>query len=343
MKRQLILAMIVLMVLLALRSTIFFVDQAEYVYLTQFGKPISTFDGQSDAGLKLKLPWPIQSITRLDRRLQAFDVPTQEFLIRDRDETGNEKPLPLTFDLFICWRIGSLDGKDDSSAVDRFVRSFGTAERAQQYLRTQVVSRLKVELGNALLADLINVDPSKLRLANLMERVRKAPDNQKDGQTSLEEVASIVGIALVDVRLRRFNHPQQVRDEIFAKIREERRREAENYRNQGLERASQIRAEGDIEARKLRAEADATKIRLEGQAEAESVRLLNDAALQNPELYGIVRLLKANQKMFADDKTQLILSLDHPLLSLLKNMPALHGLQPGQKPAAAPIGDPDRR
>jgi membrane protease subunit HflC len=324
MKRYLILIVFLLLILALLRSSIYFVDQAEYVYLTQFGKPVATFDGNTDAGLKFKLPWPIQSITRLDRRLQAFDVPTQEFLIRDRDETGNEKPLPLTFDLFICWRIGSLDSKSDSDAVDRFIRSFGSLDRAQQYLRTQVVSRLKIELGDALLTDLLNVDASKLKLNALMERVQKAPA-KSDSQQSLEALANSVGIDLVDVRLRRFNHPVQVRDEIFAKIREERRREAETYRNQGLERAAQIRSEGDIEARRLRAEADATRTRLEGQAEAESVRLLNDAAKENPELYWIVRLLKGNQKMFADDKTQLILSLDHPLLSLFKNLPTFNG------------------
>jgi membrane protease subunit HflC len=116
-----------------------------------------------------------------------------------------------------------------------------------------------------------------------------------------------------------------VRDEIYSKIREERRREAELYRNQGLEAAARIRAEGDLEARKLRAEAEASKTRLEGQADAESIRLLNDAASAHPELYGIGKLLKSTQKMFADDKTQLILSLDHPLLSLFKTIPKLQG------------------
>jgi modulator of FtsH protease HflC len=324
MKRRLLLVVLLVLVLIAARTSIFFVDQAEYVYLTQFGAPVATYDGATGAGLHFKMPWPIQSVTRLDRRLQAFDVPTQEFLIRDRDEAGSEKTLPLTFDVFICWRIGTADGRD-APAVDRFVRSFGSLDRAQQYLRTQVVSRLKSELGDALLADLINTDPAKLQLSALMDRVRRAPHKSGEPQQSLEDLANTVGIALVDVRMRRFNHPSAVRDDIFAKIREERRREAETYRNQGLERAAQIRAEGDIESRRLRAEADAARTRLEGQAEAEAVRLLNTAAKENPELYSITRLLKATQKMFADDKTQLILSLDHPLLQMFKNLPTMNG------------------
>jgi membrane protease subunit HflC len=320
MKRRIFWFLILLLGLGAIRSSILFVDAAEYVYVTQFGRPTATYDGQSDAGLHWKLPWPVQSASRLDRRLQSFDVPTQEYLIRDRDESGQEKPLPLTFDLFICWRIGSLGGNDENAAVDRFVRSFGSVDRAQQYLRTQVVSRLKLALGSVYLHDLINTDASKVRITQLMQTVRQSASAD---QPSLEQLAQSVGVELIDVRLRRFNHPLLVRDEIYFKIREERRREAELYRNQGLEAAAKIRAEGDLEVRKLRAEAEANKTRLEGQADAESIRLLNEAAAAHPELYGIVKLLKSTQKMFADDKTQLILSLDHPLLSMFKNLPTL--------------------
>lgn len=325
MKRILLLALLLLVALALVRSSILFVDAAEYVYVTQFGRLVATYDGQSQAGLQFKLPWPIQSVARFDRRLQAFDVPTQEYLIRDRDEAGQEKPLPLTFDVFIAWRIGSVSGQNDVDAVDRFVRSFGSIDRAQQYLRTQVVSRLKVELGGILLHDLINADAGKLKINQMMEQVRTSPGQGGEGQQSLEQLANSVGIELIDVRLRRFNHPLLVRDDIYNKIREERRREAETYRNQGFESAAKIRAEGDLEARRLKAEAEAGKTRKEGQAEAEAVKLLNEAAQANPELYGIVRLLKASQKMFADDKTQLILSLDHPLLSLFKNLPSLQG------------------
>jgi modulator of FtsH protease HflC len=329
--KRLFLLLLIPLSLLVLRSCIVFVESAEYVYLTQFGKLVATFDGGTDAGLHWKLPWPIQSVSRFDRRLQAFDIPTQEYLIRDRDTSGEEKPLPLTFDLFICWRIGSLGQSQDTQAVDRFVRSFGSIDRAEQYLRTQVVSRLKVELSKIVLNDLLNTDASQVKIQQIMQQVAKSPVAVGE-QTSLEQLAQNVGIELVDVRLRRFNHPALVRDDIYAKIREERRREAETYRNQGLETAARIRAQGDLEARRLRAEAEANKVKLEGQADAASVRLVNQAAQAHPELYGIVRLLKGAQKMFADDKTQLILSLDHPLLAMLRGMPKLEQpLSPGAK------------
>jgi modulator of FtsH protease HflC len=55
-------------------SALFTVDRAEYVYLTQFGRHVATYDGRTDAGLHLKWPWPIQSVVRYDNRLQFFDL-----------------------------------------------------------------------------------------------------------------------------------------------------------------------------------------------------------------------------------------------------------------------------
>src|SRR5262245_58335683 len=106
MKTWIIAALLVVIAIWLATSSLLFVDQTESVYVTQFGRHVATYDGQVDAGLHTKLPWPIQSALRIDRRLQVFDVPTQELLIRDRDEkTGEQKSLPLIFDVYVCWRI----------------------------------------------------------------------------------------------------------------------------------------------------------------------------------------------------------------------------------------------
>lgn len=338
MRRWLVGTLVVLVMLWLLWSCPIFVDQAEYAYVTQFGKHVATYDGQTDAGLHWKAPWPIQSVIRLDRRLQVFDVPTQELLIRDRDtQSGSEKPLPLTFDVYVCWRLA--DPTESTDPADQFVRSFGTLERAQDFLRSQIISRLKVELSDVLLGQLVNIDSTKLRTQQMLKQVKDRPyvrgTGPEEKPLSLAQRASHVGIDLVDIRLRRFNHPIQVRDEIFAKIREDRKREANTYRLQGEVEAARIRAEGELEARKIRSEAEAEKIRLEGRARAEATRILNDAHKEAPDFYRTVRMLESYKQMFGDDKTQLILSLDHPLLSLLKELPRVQG-----SPGTSKVGPP---
>jgi HflC protein len=287
-------------------------------------------------------------VLRLDRRLQFFDVPTQELLIRDRDEQADaakhdgavrEKPLPLTFDVYVCWRIAAKTPADDP--VDQFVRSFGTLEKAQGFLRSQIISRLKIEMSDVLLAQLVNTDRSQLKTAEMLRhlRTRQYPRVEGEPEQSLVERARQFGIEIVDIQLRRFNHPAPVRPEIFAKITEDRRREANTYRRQGEENAAGIEAEGKLEARRIRTDAEADKLRQEGQARAEATRILNEAHKEAPEFYRIVRLLESYKQMFADDKTQLILSLDHPLLSLFKELPRLNGAMPrtagGTPPPAA--------
>src|SRR5438874_12374961 len=86
----------VLLVVLA-RLALFTVDRTEFVYRTQFGRHVATYDGADDAqaGLHLKWPWPIESVQRLDRRLQYFDLPGAELLTRDMKRNTIDKTLTV--------------------------------------------------------------------------------------------------------------------------------------------------------------------------------------------------------------------------------------------------------
>ena len=95
----------------------FTVDRTEFVYLTQFGRHVATYDGADDdqAGLHFRLPWPIQSVQRLDRRLQYFDLPGAELLTRDAKRNTIDKT--LTIDAYVCWRIADAPAWTASSAA----------------------------------------------------------------------------------------------------------------------------------------------------------------------------------------------------------------------------------
>src|SRR5215471_4851146 len=105
----------VAVLLLLVRLSVFAVDRTEFVYVTEFGRPVATYDGKEDAGLHLRWPWPIQSVQRLDRRLQLVDLPAAELLTRDTEGKTIDKT--LTIDGYVCWRIDGADG------VDRFIRT----------------------------------------------------------------------------------------------------------------------------------------------------------------------------------------------------------------------------
>src|SRR5437016_10694961 len=100
----------------AFSQSLFTVDRAEYVYVTRFGRHIATYDGQSDdeAGLHVKWPWPVESVQRLDHRLQYFDLPGAELLTHDAKGKTIDKT--LTIDAYVCWRIDDNERSEEHTS-----------------------------------------------------------------------------------------------------------------------------------------------------------------------------------------------------------------------------------
>src|ERR1700688_2374026 len=96
---------------LVLRLAVFTVDASEYAYVTLLGKPVGTFDGAAKgAGLHVGWPWPIQTVQRLDRRLQHFDLPATEILTHAPEGKTIDKTLSI--EAYVCWRIADADAVD---------------------------------------------------------------------------------------------------------------------------------------------------------------------------------------------------------------------------------------
>src|SRR5262245_47173485 len=141
------------------------VDRTEYVYLTQFGRLLTVHDGETDGGLYFKWPWPIQSVQRIDRRLQYFDLPGAELLTRDPGGSTIDKT--LTIDAYVVWRI------PDAESANVFLRTVGSPEGAQQILTQRIASELGAAVADLELDDLISADPARIeaRRAELHRRL----------------------------------------------------------------------------------------------------------------------------------------------------------------------------
>ncbi len=59
----------------------FEVRENEKVVITRFGQPVQVI---TEPGLYAKWPWPIESINRLDARLNFYEIRLSEALTRDR-------------------------------------------------------------------------------------------------------------------------------------------------------------------------------------------------------------------------------------------------------------------
>ena len=311
----------VVLVLLLARLSLFTVDRAEYVYVTRFGRHVATYDGANDAeaGLHLKWPWPVESVQRYDQRLQFFDLPGAELMTRDVQ--GNTIDRTVTVDAYVCWRVAGPGG------VDQFVRAVGTPEGAKAILGQRINSELGAAIGAMELEDLISVKTTVLADGSPGRWVDVKRDRLRarlldTGKPSLKELArEEYGIELIDVRLRRSNHPAAVRDAIFERIRSERSKKVADYQSEGIRQAEDIKSASVRRVTEMKATADAEAVRLRGQADAEADRIRNEAQAKDPQFYSFLKKLDDYQKILGDNKTMLLLSTHRDLFDALFQPP----------------------
>jgi membrane protease subunit HflC len=293
-RKQLVLLALLACLLLAfvaVRSAVL-VDETESALVTDFGRIVAVYDGPDGPGLHLKWPW--QSSRTVDRRLQVFDPPAREVI------TGDKRNLEISS--YVAWRV---------TGPELFVKSVGTPESAEARLSERVSAALSDAIGRRSLATLASTDSTLWGLDALADEVVAAVAPQARNE---------LGIEVIDVRLRRFNHPVEVRPAVFDLIRSERKQAAAALRAQGEAEYQQItsRAERDRDTTLARAEAEAERIR--GQADADAARIANEVHARDPKFYEFLRTLDAYRSIL-DDKSIVVLSSTSPLLKLLTQGP----------------------
>ncbi len=272
-------------ILVVVYLSIFTVSETEFVLITQFGRPVRE---HREAGLKVK--WPIQGITRLDKRAHLYHPRPSEYLTQDKKN--------LLVQNYVLWRI------EDPLL---FIRTVRDRSGAEMRLHDIVWSQVSAALGQTELSRLVSTDGSQLRTAQLTSEVT----------AECRQIAQKrYGIDIETVEISRLNLPAQNRDSVFARMRAERDRIAKRYRAEGEEEARKIRAEADRQAEELLAEAKKQAEIIRGEGDAQAAAIYGKAFSRDPEFYQMVRTLQAYEKIL-DEKTIAVLSTDSELLKLL--------------------------
>ncbi len=295
--------------LVVLRSWVI-VDETQFVLVTDFGRLVEVYgDAPGEAGFHLKWPW--QSTLAIDRRIQVSEPPARETI------TGDKRNLEVA--PYVVWRVAD---------PERFLRSAGTLSNAANRLDERISAALNNAIGTRPLESLASTDPTVWQLDDLSEQVRGSV------ATSAREE---LGVDVVDIRLRRFNHPLEVRPAVFDLIRSERRQVAATLRAEGEARYTTMTSQADRERDALLAEADAEAERIRGEGDAEATRMLNAAHGQDPKFYEFLRTLET-YKALIDEKAMIVLSSSSPLLRLLSQGPTddLLGPRPSESPSSEP-------
>ena len=288
---KLVSAIIAAVIVLLGLNSMFVVSEGQSALLLQFGRIVHT---DYQPGLHFKLPL-IQQVMHFDKRILSLDAPPERYFTSEKKS--------VNVDFYVKWRVA------DNAAYYR--ATGGDQLQAAQRLTPIVKDALRFEFNARTLPDLISGGRK-----DITERVRAQTD---------AAARRNLGIAVVDVRIKRIDLPDEVSESVYKRMRAERLQLANELRFTGQEVAEKIKADADRQGQVLRADAgrDAAKVRGEGDAEAAAIYA--QAYGQDPEFFAFYRSLAAYRKSFEDGNGVLILRPDSEFLRYFGNPePAKH-------------------
>jgi len=278
------LGMVVAAIVILGGASLFTVDQTEQAIVTQFGQPRAVI---TQPGLNFKLPF-IQQVILLDRRVLDLETASVEAITADQKR--------LVVDAFARYRI--------ENPLRYFQATAGSALRGNQQLGTFMDAALRRVLGESTFSLVVKEDR-----AGLTAKIREQVNSE----------AAALGVAIVDIRLRRADLPEQNSQAVFRRMQTERQREAAELRAQGTEISDRIKAQADRTVTVTRADAERLAREAQGIGEAERTKILAEAYNRNPEFFAFYRALQAYETGLRPGDTRLVITPDSDFFKYLNN------------------------
>jgi len=145
---------------------------------------------------------------------------------------------------------------------------------------------------------------------------------EKITQAILEEAAKITpqyGIELVDVKIKRINYVESVRNKVYERMISERKRVAAEYRSEGEGKRAEILGTMEKELKKIRSGAYRTAQEIRGKADAEATRIYGLAYSRDADFYTFYKTLET-YRAASNNNAYIILSTDSDYYKYLKKI-----------------------
>lgn len=297
-------ALAVLLGWIVLGSALYTVDETKQVVLTQFGRPIGVV---KKAGLHIKKPF-IQQVTYFEKRILEWDGQPTQIPTRDKKYIWVDTYArwritdPLKFLVSVTSEIGAQARLDD--IVDASVRDLVTSHILLEVARNSNRPLVQGEEGEGV-KDTTEIKLGREHITGKM----------------LESAALMTpeyGIELLDIRIKRINYVESVRQKVYSRMITERERIAERYRSEGKGEQSKILGDMEKELKRIDSEAYKKAQGIKGEADAKATRIYAKAYNRDPAFYSFVKALET-YKSTLDRETWLILTTDSDYFKYLKS------------------------
>ena len=306
---------IVLLVLIAVAimgfaASAYVVDETQQVVITQFNKVVG--EPKTNPGLYFRVPF-IQRANYFLKNIQEWD-----------GEPGQIPTLDKTYiwlDTFARWQITDPVAYFET-VTDRFSALSRLDDIINPAVRNAVTSHHLIETVknsnrkmSALDEGTINDDESLEPYENEIKTGREKLSREilKASQPKLKKF----GIELIDVKIKRVNYVQKVRESVYGRMVAERNQMAEKIRSEGRGEAFNIEGDKEKDLRGIQSDAYKTAQEIKGKADAEATKVYADAYNVDPEYYSFTKALEVYRTSL-DQKSKVVLSTDSEFLQYLK-------------------------
>jgi membrane protease subunit HflC len=280
--------------------------------VTQFGRIVGS--PVVSPGLKFKVPF-IQAANYFPKNLLDWDgdpgqIPTLDKTFIYVDAFARWKIVePVKFFQTVNNPFNAIGRLND--IIDPAVRDFITSNRLIEVVRNSNRELDTTELGRE--------DEQTQRRPSMVISIGRQKITEgilKQAQPKLAQF----GIELVDVKIKRINYVEEVRQSVYARMIAERKQIAEKFRSEGKGEAQKIRGDKERELKLITSEAYRVAQEIKGKADAESTKLYAEAFGVDPEFYSFVRTLEIYRESL-DEKNSLVLSTEAEFLKYFKSLP----------------------
>jgi modulator of FtsH protease HflC len=249
---------------LAVSSSLFIVDQRQVAVIKTFGEIKSVI---TEPGLNFN--WPlVQTVSMLDKRIQTLDNPNPSAIF-----TAEKKSLVI--DWLVKWRIND---------ARQFIRNNGAEQR-----------NLEIRLA-AVAQAAFNEEVTKHTVRGVLSDERAQV--MQNVKTRLVAESKLFGIEIVDVRIKRVDFVPEVTASVYSRMNSERKQVANQLRAEGEAVKEQIRADADRQVAVTIAGATLEAQKTKGEADAQATQIYGEAFGRDPKFAQFYRNLEAYRASF---------------------------------------------
>jgi membrane protease subunit HflC len=305
-----VLSLVIIITFSFMSGMLFIVDETKQVVITQFGKPVGK--PIISAGLHFKAPF-IQQAHYFEKRLLEWDGDPNQIPTKDKKY--------IWVDTTARWKI-----------VDalKFLQSVGNELSASSRLNDIINSATRDAVTGNLLVEAVRDSNRILETKDLgedaivsEEALERIDMGRQQLTRSILEKAKVLapqyGIEIMDVRIKRINYVEEVRNKVYDRMIAERKRAAEKYRSEGFGKSAEIEGQVGKELKQITSEAYKQAQSIVGKADAEAINIYAGSYEQNPEFYSFLKTLET-YKGTIDDKSTVILTTDSDYYKYLKSL-----------------------